>query len=603
MSPPSQYYPPPDGKGEQYWKAGGVVTSNLEIFTRKKTQGLSHRGKEYSGNSNEQAGFNLERFEQGDKSLSGLQSGENCPLDDEEKDKGDNRMMLYPQNMPPNLLRNMRGYSQGHAHYPTQSLYYPPQPPSYGNPSIGPYPPPETWNAPHPSYLPHYDTNNTFHIPPYPYGIIAPHLHSSSTRLVMSPGRGNDAKDKKRQRSSSSHENLSHHAPLKERNLFTMQNPCKPSSQSSFQVAKSVRRKKKMYSDFVGVTYNKTHAKYQACITHYRKQHYLGRYKLAVDAALAYDESARLLKGSSWKVNFLTRQIYEEAKVRELESIGKMGGSSVDVASSLAAVAMKVEEIASNFGHPRAFGEVVARSEFCGPKRVHLPLITAHVGFCFSEDHTGHENRIKNFFPQRIRVGKYEKRMTPGLPPLETAIPTPAVMTKVTPSPTFQMISISEHRESPLASSKSRSLETPLPVSPNPTRHTMGTEKSTPDSVIRPTVLTYNGGKDSLSAEHIMVKRPLPINQALLTITGDIVRQQVVQPNYSEAKIAKNMAFLCSPLMAESMVSTALKAKPTAAVASPKPAPPVIQNGTLAAASALMTLFGTEKCAEDSEDH
>lgn len=62
------------------------------------------------------------------------------------------------------------------------------------------------------------------------------------------------------------------------------------------------RKKKKMYSDFVGVTYNKTHSKYQACITHYRKQHYLGRYKLAVDAALAYDESARLLKGSSWKV-------------------------------------------------------------------------------------------------------------------------------------------------------------------------------------------------------------------------------------------------------------------------------------------------------------
>mmetsp|Transcript_9703 Transcript_9703/g.17225 ORF Transcript_9703/g.17225 Transcript_9703/m.17225 type:complete len:147 (-) Transcript_9703:1783-2223(-) len=71
MHPPSQYHPPPDGKGEQYWKAGGVVTSNLEIFSRKKTQGLSHRGKEYSGNSNEQAGLNLERFEQGDKSLSG----------------------------------------------------------------------------------------------------------------------------------------------------------------------------------------------------------------------------------------------------------------------------------------------------------------------------------------------------------------------------------------------------------------------------------------------------------------------------------------------------------------------------------------------------
>jgi len=585
MHPPSQYHPPPDGKGEQYWKAGGVVTSNLEIFSRKKTQGLSHRGKEYSGNSNEQAGLNLERFEQGDKSLSGLQSGENCPLDDEEKDKGDNRMMSYPQNMPPNLLRNMRGYSQGHTHYSTQSPYYPPPPPSYGNPSTGPYPPPETWNAPHPSYLPRYDTNNTFHIPPpYPYGIIAPYLHSSSTRLVMSPGRGNDSKDKKRQRSSSSHD---------------MQNPCKPSSPSSFQVAKSVRRKKKMYSDFVGVTYNKTHAKYQACITHYRKQHYLGRYKLAVDAALAYDESARLLKGSSWKVNFLTRQIYEEAKLRELESIGKMGGTTVDVAGSLAAVAMKVEEIASNVRHPEAVTKVVMSSEFCGPNRVHLPLITAHVGFRFSEAHPGHEDGMKKKILEGNHSGKYEKRMSPGLPSLETAISTPAMTTKVTPSPTFQMISLSEHRESPLTSGKNRSLETPLPVSPNPTRHTMGTEKSTPDSVIRPTVLSYKGGKDGLSAEHIMVKSPVPLNQCLLTTTGDIMRQQVVQPNRSVAKNAKNVAFLCSPLKTESMVPTSPKAKPTALVAPSKAAPPVIQNGTLAAASALMTLFGIEKCPKD----
>ena len=62
------------------------------------------------------------------------------------------------------------------------------------------------------------------------------------------------------------------------------------------------KKKKKMYSQFVGVTFNRTHNKYQACITHYRKQHYLGRYKLAADAALAYDESARLLKGQNWKV-------------------------------------------------------------------------------------------------------------------------------------------------------------------------------------------------------------------------------------------------------------------------------------------------------------
>ncbi len=77
-------------------------------------------------------------------------------------------------------------------------------------------------------------------------------------------------------------------------------------------------KRKKMYSDFVGVTYNKTHAKYQACITHYRKQHYLGRYKLAVDAARAYDQSAKLLKGDGWKINFQTERDYEIAKQKEL---------------------------------------------------------------------------------------------------------------------------------------------------------------------------------------------------------------------------------------------------------------------------------------------
>jgi len=78
-------------------------------------------------------------------------------------------------------------------------------------------------------------------------------------------------------------------------------------------------RRKKMYSDFVGVTYNKTHAKFQACITHYRKQHYLGRYKLAVDAAKAYDESAKELKGDGWKINFQSEEEYELAKQKELD--------------------------------------------------------------------------------------------------------------------------------------------------------------------------------------------------------------------------------------------------------------------------------------------
>jgi hypothetical protein len=78
-------------------------------------------------------------------------------------------------------------------------------------------------------------------------------------------------------------------------------------------------KKKKMYSDWVGVTFNRTHKKYQACITHYRKQHYLGRYMLAVDAAKAYDMAAKELKGSGWKVNFEDDNEYRNAKEKELQ--------------------------------------------------------------------------------------------------------------------------------------------------------------------------------------------------------------------------------------------------------------------------------------------
>jgi hypothetical protein len=78
-------------------------------------------------------------------------------------------------------------------------------------------------------------------------------------------------------------------------------------------------KKKKMYSDWVGVTFNRTHKKFQACITHYRKQHYLGRYMLAVDAAKAYDMAAKELKGAGWKVNFEDDDDYRTAKDLELQ--------------------------------------------------------------------------------------------------------------------------------------------------------------------------------------------------------------------------------------------------------------------------------------------
>jgi len=91
--------------------------------------------------------------------------------------------------------------------------------------------------------------------------------------------------------------------------------------------AKPVKKFKKMYSDYVGVTYNKTHRKFQTCITHYRRQHYLGRYLLAVDAARAYDVSARSLKGLNWKINFETDEKFYEARSKELDERDRRLGS------------------------------------------------------------------------------------------------------------------------------------------------------------------------------------------------------------------------------------------------------------------------------------
>jgi len=110
-------------------------------------------------------------------------------------------------------------------------------------------------------------------------------------------------------------------APPQKKQRRINADPDKPKTKSV--AANKPPRRKKMYSDYVGVTYNKTHAKFQACITHYRKQHYLGRYKLAVDAARAYDKSAKELKGDGWKINFQSDEEYEKAKLKEISDTEK----------------------------------------------------------------------------------------------------------------------------------------------------------------------------------------------------------------------------------------------------------------------------------------
>lgn len=309
-----------------------------------------------------------------------------------------------------------------------------------------------------------------------------------------------------------------------------------------------------MYSDYVGVTYNKTHAKYQACITHYRKQHYLGRYKLAVDAALAYDESARLLKGTSWKVNFQTREAYEEAKMRELESIGVIGQRTIDLEKSMATVASKVEEIASKAGSSDVQNLVVRPAS-----RTNAP----NASFTNNESTYGGTEGGED---------ASKSKHTPFPQTTQTANDSPST-TKVTPSPTGQVAS-PHHQQQNQSSVDFKDSKTPLPETPNPTRHAMGTESSTPDSVIRPTILSY------LSKEGEFVEMISSSNKS----------SNVLYDTNADAKPAAlgQLRARQSPKSTSKLPSTPkANVSQRTALTSPRP---VIQNGTLAAASALMTL-------------
>jgi hypothetical protein len=479
--------------------------------------------------------------------------------------------------------------------------------------------------------------------------------------------------------------------------------------------AKSVRRRRKMYSDFVGVTYNKTHAKYQACITHYRRQHYLGRYRLAVDAALAYDESARLLKGSSWKVNFRNRREYEAARDRELGATtaatagvgGRANGVDDDMdpsmtssmssryyyndgSSSLAAVATKVGEIAS----------AVARGAFKGPDGggVGPPAMTttmptmmrgllqpvgseAHrAGYlwhegprCIVDEGHGRGRGISVTTTTGDGV-RWAAQATSGGETAPMSRPQPrssgVATEKVTPSPTLPIAIVHGNMEEevkeedevkkewaeeveggdgneyfPVTSenaallpgvggepTKMPQLGTPYPVSPNPAKHALGNEKGTPDSVIRPTVLTYRRGEMDFAPCHSrrseeacdvpppsLYRSPslstaasgcvdngkgpslTPRDQTRIAIEGDddcrIDYQggdARVEPATSGGDGGASLPSSRSPTMLKTSMSTAISASPMGATAVAS-APPMIQNGTLAAASALMTLFGKER--------
>ena len=432
--------------------------------------------------------------------------------------------------------------------------YYHPYPP-YGNP------PPAYHNAENagesPPDAPHfqYGPPPPYGPPPgYPYsGEMNPYqypMHCYPPYYAQESPSPWKVDSKKRSRPSPSENPYAPYPPPSKRYLPDPNAQWVPKrSSSQFPGTKSVRRKKKMYSDYVGVTYNKTHAKYQACITHYRKQHYLGRYKLAVDAALAYDESARLLKGASWKVNFPTRQAYEEAKMRELESHGALGGRAIDVDKSMATVVSKVEEIASKTGNTTAQNLVVRpRSRMS----IDPTLPVTGPRYVVTTDGKG---KHTPYYQQ--------PQMTNDTPSMSKVTPSPAGVLGATPH---------EPQKQPAAEEDDT---TPLPETPNPTRHVMGADPNTPDSIIKPMTLSYlKGGQRVPGSRAVAASKP-------------------VQPA-AEPPAALRQVSSTSKLPPTTPQVTTFKRD---VLTSPRP---VIQNGTLAAASALMTLFGNDSPQQGS---
>lgn len=174
--------------------------------------------------------------------------------------------------------------------------------------------------------------------------------------------------------------------------------------------------------------------------------------------------------------------------------------------------------------------------------------------------------------------------------------PPPPSTAEVTPSPTFGTVSLEEHASPLVNTCRVESAETPLPASPNPTRHTMGAEKSTPDSAIRPMALSY----DRREAEGKGAARPSEDAEGGPR-SADATRPTRKEEGAPTPKGAGGGPDR-TPEVRTPEIERAGPIAPKKAQETPSKAgaPVVIQNGTLAAASALMTLFGNEKSPQQA---
>ncbi|KAL7499435.1 hypothetical protein ACHAWT_009543 [Skeletonema menzelii] len=340
-----------------------------------------------------------------------------------------------------------------------------------------------------------------------------------------------------------------------------------------YQQSQTKCRKRKMYSDFVGVTYNLTHAKYQACITHYRKQYYLGRYKLAVDAALAYDEAAKLLKGPNWKVNFPSKEAYEKARKEEIQRIGIVADHVIDIDQSKVAeiVASNISKLAASLG-TRSKEKTIepvdnvstkpTSDESCGGKSKGKDGAVVRFNFVSTKKSVGKKTPFATL-PATDDVDGTAK-VTPCQLELEgigISLPSSELDLKMQPS-----------RPKPNEDEDTKCdevrlvVKTPLSESSDPTHHAKGVENSSPESVIKPKVLQYQGHDMNQNATEVATSsRPH------------------ADSNDSASRIEQN-----SPVIHSGV-------KNTASTISAEDAAPVKKSGAFVAASALMSLHGKEE--------
>jgi hypothetical protein len=84
----------------------------------------------------------------------------------------------------------------------------------------------------------------------------------------------------------------------------------------------ALQQPKQQSSAFKGVSKPTGQTNFQAQIFHNKKSCKIGSHQLESDAAYAYDEAAKLLKGPSWKLNFKTNDDYIEAREFEIKQMG-----------------------------------------------------------------------------------------------------------------------------------------------------------------------------------------------------------------------------------------------------------------------------------------